>query len=225
MPRVARIAPGGFIYHVLNRGVAKRTLFRSGGDFEAFQRCLVQTLESTPMRILAYCVMSNHWHLVLWPARDGDLARFMLRLTIAHVRRWLIHRDEVGTGHVYQGRYKSFAISDDGHLATVCRYVERNPVRANAVKSCRDWPWSSAGQELLAPKLRISLTQLPIARRRDWVEWTDQPQTPAEEAAVARCIKENRPFGNEKWLERCKKELGWREPLSRGRPRRKGVKK
>ncbi len=77
MPRTARIAPGGTIYHVLNRGVGKMTLFRSRNDHEAFQRCLVQTLEAVPIRVLSYCVMSNHWHLVLWPQRDGDLARFM----------------------------------------------------------------------------------------------------------------------------------------------------
>ena len=222
MPRTARIAPGGIIYHVLNRGVGKMPLFRSARDYEAFQRCLVHTLESTPMRILAYCVMSNHWHLVLWPQRDDDLARFMLRLTIRHVRRWLIHRQDVGRGHVYQGRYKSFAMSDDDHLATVCRYVERNPVRAGTVKSCQDWPWSSAGQHALDPKLQIALAASPIPRRRDWVDWTNQPQTAAEEAAVLRCIRENRPFGSDKWLDKFRKELGWREPLPHGRPPKKG---
>ena len=115
------------------------TLFRSRSDFEGFLRCLIATQQTTPMRLLAYCVMNNHWHLVLWPRNDGDLARFMLRLTTMHVRRWLINRHQVGTGHVYQGRYKSFAIQDDGHLATACRYVERNPVRVKAVKSSADW--------------------------------------------------------------------------------------
>ncbi len=83
----------------------------------------------------------------------------MLRLTITHVRRWLIHRGEVGTGHVYQGRYKSFAIQDDGHLSTVCRYVERNPLRAGLVQSSADWLWSSAGQAKLGDGLRVPLTR------------------------------------------------------------------
>jgi REP element-mobilizing transposase RayT len=100
MPRTARIAPGGVIFHVLNRGVGKLQLFRSRKDHEAFQRCLCQTQQAVPMRVLAYCVMSTHWHLVLWPRNDGDLARFMMRLSIRHVRRWLIHRNQVGTGHV-----------------------------------------------------------------------------------------------------------------------------
>jgi putative transposase len=221
MPRTARIAPGGFIYHVLNRGVGKMTLFRSRRDFEAFQRCLVATQQSAPMRILAYCVMNNHWHLVLWPEKDGDLARFMMRLTITHVRRWLINRHLVGTGHVYQGRYKSFAIQDDVHLATVCRYAERNPVRINAVGSSRDWLWSSAGQAALPAELQARLTELPIPRRKDWVKWVDQPQTPAEEADLMRCVNRSRPYGDETWIKKNQKALGWRDKMKIGRPRKR----
>jgi putative transposase len=93
MPRTARIAPGGIIHHVLNRGVGKTRLFRSRKDHEAFQRCLLQTLDAVPMRILGYCVMPTHWHLLLWPRKDGELARFMMRLTNMHVRRWLTAHD------------------------------------------------------------------------------------------------------------------------------------
>ncbi len=215
---MARIAPGGQIYHVLNRGVGKMTLFRGRRDFEAFQQCLIEAVEKVPIRLLGYCVMSNHWHLVLWPREDGDLAKFMLRLTVSHVRRWLIHRDQVGTGHVYQGRYKSFVVQDDDHLATVCRYVDRNPVRAGLVKSCLDWPWGSVGQSRTSATKRIPLTDLPIPRPTDWVAWVDQPQTAAEEAALARCIKESRPYGGSDWVERIKSVNGWREPKKRGRP-------
>ncbi len=218
MPRTARIAPGGGIYHVLNRGVGKMKLFRGKRDHEAFQRCLQETIEKVPMRVLAYCVMSNHWHLILWPRNDGELARFMLSLTVSHVRRWLVHRGEVGTGHVYQGRYKSFAVQDDDHLATVCRYAERNPVRAGLVESCLDWPWSSAGQVALPASLQVPLAEFPIPRRKDWVAWVDQAQTAAEEAALLRCVKEGRPYGSPRWIEKMKKTHGWREPLKRGRP-------
>ena len=221
MPRTARHAPGGIIYHVLNRAVGKSTLFRGRRDFEAFQRCLVRTMDVAPMRVLAYCVMSNHWHLVLWPRHDGELAKFMLRLTLSHARRSLIHRGQVGTGHLYQGRYKSFAMQDGAHLGTVCRYVERNAVRAGLAKSSREWPWSSGGQSLLAGEQKIDLEKHPALSREDWREWVDQPQTPAEEAAVLRCIRESRPFGDETWLQAMKKTLGWREPQKRGRPKKK----
>ena len=220
MPRKARHAPGGVIYHVLNRAAGKARLFKTRRDYEAFQGCLVRTLEAEPIRVLAYCVMPNHWHLVLWPERDGQLARFMLRLTVSHARRWLIHRGQIGTGHLYQGRYKSFAIQDGPHLSTVCRYVERNPVRAGEVKRSRDWPWGSGGQGALPAALQLPLTKHPHLARPDWRAWVDRPQTAAEEAALRRCIDQGRPFGDERWLKRMGRTLGWREPGKPGRPRK-----
>jgi putative transposase len=86
MPRTARVAPGGMIFHVLNRGVGRMRLFLRDEDFEAFERIIVKTLETRPMRILPYCLMSNHWHLLLWPQEDGDLGAFMQKLTITHAR-------------------------------------------------------------------------------------------------------------------------------------------
>ena len=143
MPRVARLAPGGMVFHVLNRGVGRMTLFEKDGDYEAFERVLEETLEHRPMRLLAYCLMPTHWHMVLWPRADGHLAAFMQRLTITHVRRWQEHRNLVGTGHIYQGRYKSFPVQTDEHFLTVCRYVERNALRGGLVDKAEEWRWAS----------------------------------------------------------------------------------
>ena len=101
-------------------------MFLKNADFAAFERHIEKTLESRPMRICAYCLMSNHWHLVLWPERDGDLGAFLQKLTITHVRNWQENRDRVGSGHLYQGRYKSFPVESDEHCYQVLRYVERN---------------------------------------------------------------------------------------------------
>lgn len=81
MPRTARIAPGGMVFHVLNRGVGRMRLFLKDADFEAFERTIEKTLQSRPMRICSYCLMPNHWHLVLWPERNGDLAIFIRTAT------------------------------------------------------------------------------------------------------------------------------------------------
>src|SRR5436189_624304 len=107
MPRTARIAPGGYVFHVLNRGNRRERVFDDDGDYAAFERVLAETLLDVPVRLLAYCLMPNHWHLVVWPAADGQLGRFMQRLTVTHVRRWHAHRhtDEDGGGHLYQGPY------------------------------------------------------------------------------------------------------------------------
>ncbi|HWE03938.1 MAG TPA: transposase [Tepidisphaeraceae bacterium] len=123
--------------------------------------------------------MSNHWHLLLWPERDGDLARFMQKLTITHVRRWGEYRCRVGYGSVYQGRYKSFPTEDDAHFTTVARYVERNPLRAAMVARAEQWRWSSLGQKATEEAPLIPLTPWPTPRRKDWVSWINQPQTAA----------------------------------------------
>ena len=121
MPRTARVAPGGMVFHVLNRGVARMQLFEKAADYQAFEQVLRDTLDQSPMRICAYAVMPNHWHLLLWPECDGELAAFMQRLTITHVRRWQEHRGYAGLGHVYQGRYKSFPVESDEHFWVVLR--------------------------------------------------------------------------------------------------------
>jgi putative transposase len=221
MPRTARIAPGGIIFHVLNRGVGRGKLFRTRKDYEAFQRCLLEAQEKVPMRVLGYCVMPNHWHLLLWPARDGELARFMMRLTNTHVRRWLTAHDQVGSGHLYQGRYKSFAAQSDEHLSTVDRYIARNALRSKLSKRAELWPWSSIGQAVLAAELQVPLSEMPGKRRKDWIDWVNQPQTAAEEAAIRRSIEEGRPYGTDRWIARTMGRLGWREPGKPGRPRKK----
>ena len=122
------------VFHVLNRGVARMQLFEKAADYQAFEQVLRDTLDQSPMLICAYAVMPNHWHLLLWPECDGELAAFMQRLTITHVRRWQEHRGYAGLGHVYQGRYKSFPVESDEHFRVVARYVERNALRA--ISSC-----------------------------------------------------------------------------------------
>ena len=128
-----RIAEGGLVYHVLNRGNARRAFLHKAGDFAAFERVLGEAKAEVPMRILAYCLLPNHWHLVFWPHEDRDLSRFMAWLTLTHTQRWHAHYHNVGTGHLYQGRFKSFPVQEDDHFYTVCRYVERNGLRAKLV--------------------------------------------------------------------------------------------
>ena len=129
MSRTTRLNPGGMIFHVLNRGNAREPIFLESAEYGAFEKVLADTIEHAGVRLLGYCLMPDHWHLVLWPVHDGDLGRFMQRLTTTHVRRWHVDRQTVGGGHVYQGNYKSFPIQRDDYLLTVLRYVEGNPSR------------------------------------------------------------------------------------------------
>jgi putative transposase len=153
MPRRARQAPGGLIYHVLNRAVGRMRMFTKDADYAAFVKVMVEAQKHCPMRLLAYSVMPNHWHMVLWPRADGELSRFMHWLTMTHTQRWRHHRQLVGLGPLYQGRFKAFPAQSDGHLLVVLRYVERNPLRAGLVQRAEDWRYSSLHDRLsnLAP--------------------------------------------------------------------------
>ena len=138
MPRTARACSGGYTYHILNRGNARATVFHKPDDYEAFVDMMAEASVRTPMRILAYCLMPNHFHLALWPRDDGDLSRWMHWLMTTHVRRYLRHYRS--SGHVWQGRFKAFPTQEDEHLLTLLRYIERNPLRARLVGRAEDWP-------------------------------------------------------------------------------------
>ena len=113
------------------------TIFEDDGDYEAFERSCEEAVERTRTRLLAYCVMPDHWHLIVWPRQDGELSRFVGWLTLTHTQRWHASRHSQGSGHVYQGRFKSFPVQGDEHFLTACRYVERNALRAKLVKRGR----------------------------------------------------------------------------------------
>src|ERR1700724_1204920 len=102
MPRRARNAPGGLVYHALNRAVARLPLFQKDEDYRAFERVLTEALQENPIRLLGFCLMPNHWHMVLWPEKDGELTAFLRWLTNTHSMRWHAHYHTGGTGHIYQ---------------------------------------------------------------------------------------------------------------------------
>jgi putative transposase len=220
MPRIARRAPGGLVYHVLNRANGKLRLFKKNEDYEAFEKVLAEAHERVPIRVLDWCVMPNHWHLVLWPAREGQLSQFMRWLTLTHTQRWKAAHDAVGHGHLYQGRFKSFPVETDSHLLAVLRYVERNPVRAKIVKSAQDWHWGScAVRQSRGHPLRPLLAEWPVPRPGGWLERVNSPQARAEEQSLAEHIRRGRPLGTDAWVKRTVRALGLEQTLRpRGRP-------
>jgi putative transposase len=222
MGRPKRAADGGLIYHVLNRANVRMTIFQKPEDYAAFERVLEQAVERTKTRLLAYCLMPNHWHLVVWPETDGELSRFVGWLTLTHTQRWHAQRHSTGSGHLYQGRFKSFPLENDEHFLTVCRYVERNALRAKLVRRAEDWRWNSLYRWTSGTvKEKALLASWPLRRLSGWVKEVNAPQTEAELSALRRAVNRGCPFGGSSWTDRIVRRLGLESTLRPlGRPKK-----
>jgi putative transposase len=204
---------------VINRAARRLPLFECTAEYLAFLRVLNEARHRVPLRLLSYVLMPNHWHLVVWPADDDELPRFMAWLTGTHSRRWHLLRGSVGSGTIYQGRYKALAVKDDHHFLVVCRYLERNPVRARLAARAADWPWSSASA--MAGSQRPTLDRWPVPRPDRWREYVDRSESPGEFDGLRKAIRTSAPFGPERWREHTARRLHWRFGLRRrGRPKR-----
>lgn len=218
MPRTARASVGGYCYHIINRGNGRAEVFHTEGDYQAFVTLLRQASERIPMRLLAYCLMPNHFHLALWPQCDGDLSTWMQWLLTAHVRRY--HRWHESSGHVWQGRFKAFPIQHDAHLLTVLRYIEQNPVRAQLAARVEDWRWSSAwqwGDPVPGPRIDPG----PVTRPEPWLLWVNGPVEETEMQRIRQSVNRGAPFGSESWMTQTAALLGLEASLRPiGRPQK-----
>jgi putative transposase len=202
---------------VINRGNNRAEVFHNLEDYNAFVSTIADACERVPMRVLAYCVMPNHFHLVVWTLRDGDLSRWMQWLLTAQVRRY--RRQYGGSGHVWQGRFKGFPIESDEHLLGVLRYVERNPVRAELAEHAEDWDWSSLGYWARRPTL-LQPHPGPIDRGRNWVKRVNTPLSAPDLQRIRNCVVRGTPLGSTTWVETMASRLGLESTLRpRGRPR------
>ena len=140
MARPLRIEFPGALYHVTSRGDRQEKIYREDDDRRGFLRILGQVAERFDARVLAYCLMGNHYHLVM-QTRQANLSRCMRQLNGVYTQAF--NRRHALTGHLFQGRFKAILVDRDSYLAALCRYVERNPVAAKLVRSCDQWEWSS----------------------------------------------------------------------------------
>ncbi len=224
MPRINRVDVGGEVYHVLNRANARVRIFDNKKDYKQFEDILEEAVAKFNMRLLAYCVMPNHWHLVLYPKRDGDLQQFMSWLSNTHTRRWHITKDTVGQGHLYQGRYKSFLCEQDQYLLTLLRYTERNAKRSNLVKKAEQWQWSSVWRRTFGTqKQQELLSGWPIPKPENYLLLLNKALTIAEEKSLEKAEVKNIPFGKDGWVNKIVKKYNIEQVLRGvGRPRNGG---
>lgn len=222
MARAPRSAIGNIVYHVLNRANGRMHIFRQDKDYEAFEKLLAEAKEKYPMRILSYCLMPNHWHLLLYPKGDMDMPQYMRWLGLTHTQRWHAAHKTTGYGHLYQGRYKSFPVQTDEHFLQVARYIERNPLRASLVNKAEEWRWSSLWLRKRGDrKQKELLGDWPVPAGQKYIKWVNEPQ-PKEELEVIRyAIKRGRPYGGEVWVYKTAKKLNLESTINPlGRPKR-----
>lgn len=223
MARATRILEGGLVYHVLNRGNGRRAFLHKPADFDAWLRVLAEAKEQVPMRVLAFCLMPNHFHLVLWPERGEELSRFVGWLSQTHTQRWHAHYHNVGTGHLYQGRFKAFPVQEDDHFYALVRYAERNALRAGLVERAEDWEWGSLWDRCHGGVTGL-LNAWPLPCPDDWVERVNAAQSAAELEAIRHSIRRGRPYGQEAWTEQTARRLQLGQTLRPlGRPRKRPV--
>jgi putative transposase len=169
-------ADPGTTFHVVNRATRGQLLFEDFGEYLSFLRLMAWALSRAPVDLFAYCLMPNHWHLLLRPATHRELSTFMYELSKEHalgLRRW---RGDEGHGAVYQGRYRASPVDTDTYFYRAVRYVERNPVRAKLSERVDEWLWSSASR--IGTIQGILLTDWPLPRPSNWTEFVNhvEPQ-------------------------------------------------
>lgn len=226
MPRPLRPVAEGLIYHVINRGNNRQAVFRKAADFQAFLAALSDLKERKPFDLFGYCLLNNHFHLLIRP-QETSISRIVQSLLVSHTQRY--HKHHRSGGHVWQGRFKSPVIQNDEHLLTVLRYIEANPLRAGIVTDAADYRWSSyrvhglgEANELVSPLVTYDeLAASPAGRQRKWARKVHQPLPESVVAAVRRSVETGLPYGAQPWVARLAKKLDLDLTIRpRGRPRK-----
>lgn len=184
----------------MNRAINRMTLFVTEEDYLCFLDLLRRAVLATRVRVMAYCIMPNHWHIALQSVLAGDVTLFAQWLTAMHARNWRLRDATSGLGHVYQGRYKSILVQDGSHACDLFRYVERNALRAGLVTRAQDWPWSSLAQREFPPRPEAPrLSPWPVPMRDDWTAFVNDPRFDHELPRIRKCIDLGVPFGSFDW--------------------------
>ena len=222
MGRPKRVDVAGGIYHMLNRANLKATIFRKPEDYAAFEDVLIEAFDRFAIQLMSYCLMPNHWHLVVKPNVDGEMGRFGQWICLTHTQRYHAHYDIVGLGHLYQGRYKSFPVQSDDHFLTINRYVERNAYTANLCDSPEAWKWNSlyhwSRETLLSGQL---LSPWPIPRPSNWLAWVRTDFSQEEQKQIKWSVARGVPFGDPTWVESMARKFDLESTMRpRGRPKK-----
>ena len=221
MGRIPRIDIASQIYHVINRSNARMPIFETSQDFGAFENILQEAKSKYAINLYAYQLMPNHWHFCLSPQKDGEMTRFVKWITLTHTKRSHAFRDSAGSGHVYQGRYKSFLIQEGAAFLQVCRYIERNALRAGLVQKAEDWQWSSLWRRMFGENdQKRLLSQWPVAYSEDYLDWVNAPQQSEIVNQLRTSVNRCSPYGKSEWASKMIGQFNLASTLRKpGRPK------
>ena len=224
MHRLSRTVFAGIPHHITQRGNRREDIFFVDEDREAYLAWLQEYCEKFEVEILAYCLMTNHVHLVAVPATDDGLQRVLKPLHMRYAQR--INRTKGWKGHLWQGRFFSSPL-DEAYLWAAVRYVERNPVRAGMVPRAEDYRWSSAaahcGNRVDGLLSLESGWGRPFAEMENWSAWLSDGGATEEVQMLRRNVEMGLPCGSEGFVKKLG-ELAGRllEYRPQGRPRKTG---
>ena len=219
MPRLARIVVPGMPHHVTQRGNRRQQTFFCDDDYRAYLATLGQWASRCDVRVLAYCLMPNHVHLILVPADEEGLARAVGETHRRYTLR--INSREDWRGYLWQGRFAS-CVMDDPHLLAAAAYVERNPVTGRLVERAEEWAWSSAALHALGRPDAIAEQRWLTERTDGWIctwrEYLARDEWAETARQLRRCESTGRPVGDATFLQTVGQLLG-RDltPKKRGR--------
>jgi putative transposase len=191
MPHRPRIVSPGDIIHIVNRGNDKKIIFPEPLDYAAFLVLLREARERYGVQLYAFCLMPNHFHLVVRVDSLDEISAYMHWVQRQHACDLRFLNRTRGHGHIFQRRYWSKNVEGDGHLMNVVRYVEANPVRANMVDAAEQWEWSSLWDRVSGE--RDLLHPLPIWLPDDWVTIVNVPQQRIDLETIRRPSRRGRP--------------------------------
>jgi len=228
MPRKARIVVPNTPHHIVQRGHNKQVVFVSDDDYQYYLENVFEWKEQLNCKVHAWCLMTNHIHLIINPGNDMDnLGKLMKRLAGKQTR--YVNRLEKRTGSLWEGRYKSSPIETDAYLLACCRYVELNPVRARMVEKPEEYCWSSY-QEKIGLKEQdkmdtdacyLSLGETQEQRMARYKRWVESEVSEQEIKSIREAIQRGHPTGSPLFTEAIEKKLDIRLSLNKpGRPRK-----
>ncbi|MBM3472318.1 MAG: transposase [Armatimonadetes bacterium] len=212
MSRTARIVLPGFPHHMTHRGHHREDVFLSDRHFQRYLVWLAEAARKYDLRIWAYCLMSNHVHLIAVPENETALSNVGRVVHTRHAQA--CNEERGGDGHLWQGRYYSCPL-DDAHLWEAVRYVERNPVRAHLVERAESYAWSSAPAHCGLRPDPVLASGLPLlARVDDWASWLVSEEDECMLNRLREHTRTGSPYGDD-WLRRSAAEDAGRAPDER----------